>query len=145
MACKLCRIIVYHKHPRYQFFSFLHHPGVLMVEGQEAQDTWTSTSCRSELQRGCHRVTTVEISTWAMAVSPKKYTWTMHITLLLSSFEKHKGLHFLQLYHSLHIRHEPWQNSIGLSYVYELLEFMHPPFIIGNYMVCHHFTLYCST
>ena len=26
MACKLCRIIVYHKHPRYKFFSFLHPP-----------------------------------------------------------------------------------------------------------------------
>jgi len=34
----------------YKFFSFLHHPGVSMVEDQEEYDTWTSTSCQNEQQ-----------------------------------------------------------------------------------------------
>jgi len=33
---------------RYMSFSFLYHPGVSMVEGPEAWNTWTSTSCQSE-------------------------------------------------------------------------------------------------
>jgi len=35
---------------------------------------------------------TVEVSTQAMAAYPKQYTWTMQIALLLSFFEKWKGL-----------------------------------------------------
>ena len=78
MACKLCRIIVYHKHPRYKFFSFLHHPGILMVEGQEAQDTWTSTSCRSKLQRGCQREDK-ELLPCSQLCHQGKHQWMMAI------------------------------------------------------------------
>jgi len=44
-------------------------------------------------------LTTVEVNTQAMAASPEKYTGTMQITLLLSFFEKRKGLHPLWLHH----------------------------------------------
>ena len=45
----------YSKRPKYKFFSFLHHPGVSMVESREARDAWISTSCRRQPQQGCQR------------------------------------------------------------------------------------------
>ena len=60
------------------------------------------------------------------------------ITLLLSYFDKLKGLHLLQLHRSYHY-HEPWQNSLGFSCTNNLLtctnwlEYLNYRYFLGNW------------